>query len=249
MAPQSNLSDRLKAFADRFAALGRPSRPGGGYSGLAGGGLGSDGLGAPLVGGGSGHSEGGGGGGGYYSTGAAPPPSSRYDPPQTASAHHHHQHQQQSYGSVDVAGGGDAGAGAAVNLPTQVRGERWCFFFMGGERRESIHLLWCLSPLCSAIFRSILCRRSLLCLINLLPGKRKEECEEENVPQKREQMRLFSSDAMVLPQANPSKHLFLLLPLLSKSSLHACLFFAARVSTWLNACLVDKKRARKKVQA
>lgn len=136
MAPQSNLSDRLKAFADRFAALGRPSRPGGGYSGLAGGGLGSDGLGAPLVGGGSGHSEGGGGGGGYYSTGAAPPPSSRYDPPQTASAHHHHQHQQQSYGSVDVAGGGDAGAGAAVNLPTQVRGERWCFFYGGREERE-----------------------------------------------------------------------------------------------------------------
>ena len=139
MAPQSNLSDRLKAFADRFAALGRPSRPGGGYSGLAGGGLGSDGLGAPLVGGGSGHSEGGGRGGGYYSTGAAPPPSSRYDPPQTASAHHHHQHQQQSYGSVDVAGGGDAGAGAAVNLPTQVRGERWCFFLWGerGERAST----------------------------------------------------------------------------------------------------------------
>ena len=127
MAPQSNLSERLKAFADRFAALGRPSRPGGGYSGLAGGGgRHGDGLGAPLVGGSS--SE----GGGYYS--AAAPPSSRYDPPQTTAQ----RQQQQSYGSLDVAGGGDAGAGAAVNLPTQV-GRRWMrwgflfFFFLMGE--------------------------------------------------------------------------------------------------------------------
>lgn len=108
MAPQTNLSDRLKAFADRFAALGRPSRPGGGYSGLAGGAGGGDGLGAPLVGGAS--SE------GYYTAahGVAPPPS-RYTPPQTTS-----HHPQQAYGSLDATGAGDAGAGAAVNLPTQV---------------------------------------------------------------------------------------------------------------------------------
>ena len=123
MAPQSNLSDRLKAFADRFAALGRPSRPGGGYSGLAGsaGGGGGDGLGAPLVGHGS--SGGGSGGGGYYhASGAAAP--SRYDPPQTTT----HQ-QQQSYGSLDVSGGGDAGAGAATHLPTQVKEFGFEFFF------------------------------------------------------------------------------------------------------------------------
>lgn len=85
------IADRLKAFADRFAALGRPARPAsGGYAGLAG-----DDLSAPLV---SSHSQGGdvvvGGGG---ATGYAPP---GREPR------------------------GDAGAGAAVHLPTQVGGWR-----------------------------------------------------------------------------------------------------------------------------
>jgi len=163
MAPQSNLSDRLKAFADRFAALGRPSRPGGGYSGLAGGpGGGAGGLGAPLVVGGGGGGSTGGSEGYYSSGGVAAPPQSRYDPPQTTS-----HGQQQSYGSLDVAGGGDAGAGAAVNLPTQVRFLKpsssssmvslFFFLLMGEERHRS-------TLLCS--FPALL----LLCLLSRNPS-------------------------------------------------------------------------------
>jgi len=114
MAP-TNLSERLKAFADRFAALGRPAQgPGGGYTGLSDGGAG--GLGAPLVGGGGGGSTGVGGEGRYYHQQQQAP--SRYNPPQTTTTSQ--QYQQPHYGSVDAAGVGDAGAGAAVNLPTQV---------------------------------------------------------------------------------------------------------------------------------
>lgn len=123
MAP-TNLSERLKAFADRFAALGRPSQgPGGGYTGLSDGGAG--GLGAPLVGGGGGSSGGGvgvgGGEGRYYQQQQQQQPS-RYNPPQAATGAPQQYHQHPHHGSVDASGVGDAGAGAAVNLPTQVKG-------------------------------------------------------------------------------------------------------------------------------
>lgn len=95
------LSDRLKQFADRFAALGRPARPAG-YSGLGGGA--ADDLSAPLVGPDSSagdYAAAGGGGGG------------RYAPPRA---------QGGAMGATAVAA--DAGAGAAVHLPTPVSEKR-----------------------------------------------------------------------------------------------------------------------------
>ena len=89
------LADRLKAFADRFAALGRPSRPAG-YTGVGG----RDDLSAPLVGPDSSAGDyAAGGEGGRYAPPRVGGGGAMGAPPQT---------------------GADAGAAAAVHLPTPV---------------------------------------------------------------------------------------------------------------------------------